>query len=154
MTLTNPEHIWSKQGPRAPDISLQNSMDLPSLTRGDLQGSICKVLANVLVQSSTGGNRKLEDNSEYSKKTRNDVDTHLCKSGFAWACQINVVRISNQTRPWQSTVQECSIHQASGHLAREENFRVTSRILLSGSSQKPANQAVQSKLEKIQEDLI
>mmetsp|Transcript_44984 Transcript_44984/g.97892 ORF Transcript_44984/g.97892 Transcript_44984/m.97892 type:complete len:248 (+) Transcript_44984:1250-1993(+) len=30
------------------DISLQNSMDLPSLTRGDLQGSICKVLANVV----------------------------------------------------------------------------------------------------------
>lgn len=50
VTLTNPD-IWSKQGPRAPDISLQNSMDLPSLTRGDLQGSICKVLANVLVQS-------------------------------------------------------------------------------------------------------
>ena len=86
--------------------------------------------------------------------TRNYVGAHLCKSGFAWACQINVVRISNQTRPWQSTVQECSIHQASGHLTREENFRVTSRILLSGSSQKPANQAVQSKLEKIQEDLI
>ena len=43
-------------------------MDLPSLTRGDLQGSICKVLANVLVQSSTGGNRKLEDNSEIFKK--------------------------------------------------------------------------------------
>ena len=104
--------------------------------------------------SVMGGNRKLEDNSEIFKKTRNDVGAHLCRSGFAWACQINVVRISNQTRPWQSTVQECSIHQASGHLTREENFRVTSRILLSGSSQKPANQAVQSKLEKIQEDLI